>query len=110
MTKSVLVGCVFPLPGVITLDASPVDVFAAPAGGAVPSLIRRSSRYRTVAAIATLLALGTAATAAEIEVKMLNKGAEGMMVFEPSFLKIAAIGTHDELMKTSEAYSRIFRE
>jgi ATP-binding cassette subfamily B protein len=24
--------------------------------------------------------------------------------------KIAAIGTHDELMKTSEAYSRIFRE
>ena len=24
--------------------------------------------------------------------------------------KIAAIGTHEELMKTSEAYSRIFRE
>jgi ATP-binding cassette subfamily B protein len=24
--------------------------------------------------------------------------------------RIAAIGTHDELMKTSEAYSRIFRE
>jgi ATP-binding cassette subfamily B protein len=24
--------------------------------------------------------------------------------------KIAAIGTHDELMKSSEAYSRIFRE
>jgi ATP-binding cassette subfamily B protein len=24
--------------------------------------------------------------------------------------EIAAIGTHDELMRTSEAYSRIFRE
>jgi len=24
--------------------------------------------------------------------------------------RIAAIGTHDELMETSEAYSRIFRE
>jgi pseudoazurin len=31
----------------------------------------------------------TPAFAAEHEVKMLNKGAEGMMVFEPSFLKIA---------------------
>ena len=45
------------------------------------------------AAIAMLLAealLGSApAGAAEHEVKMLNKGAEGMMVFEPSYLKIA---------------------
>ncbi|HWA48851.1 MAG TPA: pseudoazurin [Dongiaceae bacterium] len=44
------------------------------------------------AAIATLLAgalLGAPAGAAEHEVKMLNKGTEGMMVFEPSFLKIA---------------------
>src|ERR1044072_7285598 len=29
------------------------------------------------------------ATAAQHEVQMLNKGADGMMVFEPSFLKIA---------------------
>jgi pseudoazurin len=48
----------------------------------------------TTAVIATLLGgalLGSApAGAAEHEVKMLNKGAEGVMVFEPSFLKIAA--------------------
>ena len=29
------------------------------------------------------------ASATEYEVRMLNKGTEGMMVFEPSFLKIA---------------------
>jgi pseudoazurin len=31
--------------------------------------------------------VGQAALAAEIEVKMLNKGAEGAMVFEPAFVK-----------------------
>lgn len=45
------------------------------------------------AAAATILAgalFGAAqAGAAEYEVKMLNKGAEGAMVFEPSFLRIA---------------------
>jgi pseudoazurin len=45
------------------------------------------------AAIATFLVgalLGSAAAdAAEHQVQMLNKGAEGVMVFEPSFLKIA---------------------
>jgi len=46
---------------------------------------------RTIAlALATVLALaGTAASAAEHEVKMLNKGAKGVMVFEPDLLKIA---------------------
>jgi len=34
------------------------------------------------------LAINWAAAAAEIEVKMLDKGAEGMMVFEPSLVKI----------------------
>lgn len=33
--------------------------------------------------------LGTSAMAAEIEVKMLNKGAKGVMVFEPDIVKIA---------------------
>ncbi|MBX6425911.1 MAG: pseudoazurin [Variibacter sp.] len=32
--------------------------------------------------------LATAAPAAEVEVKMLNKGAEGAMVFEPALIKI----------------------
>jgi pseudoazurin len=34
------------------------------------------------------LAINCAAAAAEIEVKMLDKGAEGVMVFEPSLVKI----------------------
>ena len=40
-----------------------------------------------LAAIAALALAGTAA-AAEIEVRMLDKGAEGLMVFEPSLVKI----------------------
>jgi pseudoazurin len=41
-------------------------------------------------AAAAVLAMTTLAAAAEIEVKMLNKGAEGgAMVFEPSLVKIA---------------------
>jgi pseudoazurin len=39
-----------------------------------------------LAAIA-VLGIANYATAAEIEVKLLNKGAEGFMVFEPSFVK-----------------------
>jgi pseudoazurin len=38
---------------------------------------------------AGLVALSAPAFAAEHEVKMLNKGADGIMVFEPAFLKIA---------------------
>jgi pseudoazurin len=38
--------------------------------------------------IAALMTLAGAAGAAEIEVKMLDKGAEGAMVFEPSLVKI----------------------
>src|SRR5690606_11899239 len=37
---------------------------------------------------ALMLALAGAAQAAEVEIKMLNKGAEGPMVFEPSFVKV----------------------
>jgi pseudoazurin len=42
----------------------------------------------TLAAIAVLIGFAGAATAAEVEVKMLNKGTEGMMVFEPALVKI----------------------
>lgn len=38
---------------------------------------------------AVLMTLAGGACAAEIEVKMLNKGAEGMMVFEPALVKVA---------------------
>ena len=42
------------------------------------------------AGAAALLAAGAgAAAAADHEVKMLNRGAAGMMVFEPSYLKVA---------------------
>lgn len=43
---------------------------------------------KTIIAATAILTMGTAfANAAEFEVKMLNKGAEGMMVFEPAFVK-----------------------
>ena len=44
-------------------------------------------RRAIVAAAAASLLMGSLAGAAEIEVKMLNKGSEGFMVFEPSFVK-----------------------
>ena len=40
-------------------------------------------------AVAAVLALTGGARAAEVEVKLLNKGADGVMVFEPAFVKIA---------------------
>jgi pseudoazurin len=44
---------------------------------------------RKVMTLATIAALTTiAGAAAEVEVKMLNKGAEGLMVFEPALVKI----------------------
>lgn len=42
-----------------------------------------------VAAVLVVMALATPALAAEVEVKMLNKGAEGLMVFEPALVRIA---------------------
>ena len=42
-----------------------------------------------LAAAAAIMVLAGAARAAEVEVKLLNKGAEGVMVFEPAFVKIA---------------------
>lgn len=38
---------------------------------------------------AALLALPAAASAVEHEIRMLNKGADGAMVFEPGFLRVA---------------------
>lgn len=46
--------------------------------------------FRMIATgLALSVAMGGAATAETFEVKMLNKGAEGRMVFEPAFLQIA---------------------
>ena len=45
-------------------------------------------KLTTMATAAILLTIAGAAAAAEVEVKMLNKGAEGAMVFEPALVKI----------------------
>jgi plastocyanin len=42
----------------------------------------------TLATIAVLMSFAGVAVAAEVEVKMLNKGTEGAMVFEPALVKI----------------------
>jgi pseudoazurin len=54
--------------------------------------LRSYNMRKSTIVLAALAVLGTAnlAGAAEIEVKMLNKGAEGFMVFEPSFVKAEA--------------------
>ncbi|WMT73455.1 pseudoazurin [Bradyrhizobium sp. Ash2021] len=46
-------------------------------------------KYLVMAVVAAAIAAAGGATAAEVEVKMLNKGTEGMMVFEPALVKIA---------------------
>ena len=45
--------------------------------------------YLVAAAVGVAMAMAGSATAAEVEVKMLNKGAEGLMVFEPALIKVA---------------------
>lgn len=45
-------------------------------------------KLMTLAATAVLIGLVAPAMAAEVEVRMLNKGAEGSMVFEPALIKI----------------------
>ena len=45
-------------------------------------------KVMTLATFAVLMSVAGVAMAAEIEVKMLNKGAEGLMVFEPALVKI----------------------
>jgi pseudoazurin len=47
-------------------------------------------KYLVMAAVAASFLAGAGAQAAEVEVKMLNRGAEGVMVFEPAFVKIAS--------------------
>ena len=42
-----------------------------------------------MATAVVLMAMAGGALAAEVEVKMLNKGAEGAMVFEPALVKVA---------------------
>jgi pseudoazurin len=42
-----------------------------------------------LAAATAILVLAGGARAAEVEIKLLNKGADGVMVFEPAFVKIA---------------------
>jgi pseudoazurin len=45
-------------------------------------------KYLVMAAVAAALSAAGGAKAAEVEVKMLNKGTEGLMVFEPALVKV----------------------
>jgi plastocyanin len=45
-------------------------------------------KYVVIAAFAAGMAMAGAAMAAEVEVKMLNKGTEGLMAFEPAPVKV----------------------
>jgi len=45
-------------------------------------------KYLVMAAFAGAMAMAGGATAAEVEVKMLNRGTEGVMVFEPALIKV----------------------
>lgn len=55
------------------------------------AISRRSFVAGTAAALALPAVLGSSpARAAEVEVHMLNKGEDGVMVFEPALIKIAA--------------------
>ena len=46
-------------------------------------------RCLVAAAVGVAMAMASGAVAAEVEVKMLNRGAEGLMVFEPALIKVA---------------------
>ncbi len=45
--------------------------------------------FRTILAGALMMAAAAGANAAEVEIKMLNTGAAGAMVFEPAIVKVA---------------------
>ena len=49
----------------------------------------RMRKFLVMAAFSAGMAMAGGAYAAEVEVKMLNKGTEGLMVFEPALLKVA---------------------
>lgn len=50
------------------------------------------------------IAGSTAASAADIEIRMLNKGAKGAMVFEPNFVK-AAVGDTVHFVATDKSHN-----
>lgn len=55
-------------------------------------------------ALVVLAALSGAASGAEVEVKMLNKGAEGAMVFEPALVQVQA-GDTVKFVATNKAHN-----
>jgi pseudoazurin len=62
-----------------------------------------SIKPKLVSALAALLLLSGFANAAEFEIKMLNKGAKGAMVFEPDFVK-AALGDTVKFMAVDKGH------
>ena len=71
---------------------------------------RRAIMFRTfltATIVACVIAAAGVASAAEFEVKMLNKGAKGAMVFEPDFLKVAPGDTVKFVADRQEPQRRI---
>ena len=60
---------------------------------------------KCLVAVAVAMAVAGGATAAEIEVKMLNKGTEGLMVFETALVKVAP-GDSVKFVSTDKKPSR----
>jgi len=61
-------------------------------------------KYLVVAVFAAVMAMAGGAHAAEVEVKMLNKGTEGSMVFEPALVKVAP-GDTVKFVSTDKGHS-----
>lgn len=59
---------------------------------------------RLIAAGIAAMLMSTAASAANIEVRMLNKGTDGAMVFEPAFVK-AAVGDTVTFLSTDKGHN-----
>lgn len=59
---------------------------------------------KLITATVAAFVLGTAAQAENFDVKMLNKGADGAMVFEPAFVK-AAVGDTVTFISTDKGHN-----
>jgi pseudoazurin len=62
------------------------------------------NKNMSLVALAVLITMTGAVTAAEVEVKMLNKGAQGAMVFEPALVQVQA-GDTVKFVATDKAHN-----
>jgi pseudoazurin len=66
------------------------ETYVLPRGPAIPGeRFLGIKKMKKIAIVAAAMLFAGAAHAAEVEVKLLNKGTEGVMVFEPALVKIS---------------------